>query len=204
MKTSKHFLLATAFMLLVGLGGAMAQGTMEQEGLDFRLPPEPIVPVVHVTAVEVSDGVLGFDNQTKNETIFGYSFLGQTTGSMPGSFTLSMNCTPATAVPGGASDMTGGSWTLPVYTTAFRGGEYQGSLYGTIAKGTMNWDKTLTNANIYFVLNVDGGTLTWDGMGGYATFVGTMYVDEKTQKTTLTGDLVFSLISVIVDQPAIR
>lgn len=193
MKTSKYFLFAATLVLMVGLSfSAIAQSKRSASWM----PPEPILPGVSVIAIEVTDGVGGFDNQTKLETVFGYSFLGRTTGSLPGSFTLSMNCTPATPIPGEASELTGGSWTLPVYMTALQGGGYAGSLYGTIAKGTMNWDKTGTNANIYFVLNVDGGTQTWDGVGGYATFTGTMFVDEKTQKTMLTGDLVFNIISI--------
>ena len=199
MKTSKYFLFAAAFVLLTGLFfGAMAQVSMDQTDPTFRLPPEPIVPIVKVTAIEITDGTIGSDNQTKKETAFGYSFLGQTTGSLPGSFTLSMNCTPATPMPGETSDLTGGSWTLPVYMTEIRTG-YAGSLYGTIAKGTMTWDKAGTSANVYIVLNVDGGTQAWDGVGGYATFVGTLSIDEKTQKTTLNGDLVFTIISAVVE-----
>jgi hypothetical protein len=193
MKTSKYFLFAATLVLLAGLSfSAMAQS----KGSAFRMPPEPILPGVSVNAIEVTDGVSGFDNETKLETVFGYSFLGRTKGSMPGSFTLTMNCTPATPVPGESSQLTGGSWTLPVYMTALEGGDYAGSLYGTIAKGTMNWDKTGTSANIYFVLNVNGGTQTWDGVSGYATFAGTIFVEEKTQKTMLTGELVFNIITI--------
>jgi hypothetical protein len=46
------------------------------------------------------------------------------------------------------------------------------------------------------VLDVKG-TQTWEGVGGYASFAGTLYVDEKTQKTLLDGTLVFSLISAL-------
>lgn len=196
MKTSKHFLLAVAFVLLAGLGaGTMAQGEMDSA---FRLPPEPEQPNVKVNAIEVSDGIIGTDNLTKKETAFGYSFLGRTTGSLPGSFTLSMNCAPAIQLPGETSEVSGGSWTLPVYMTEVRGG-YAGSLYGTIAQGTMDWDKTGTSANVYIVLNVDGGTQSWDGVSGFATFVGTVFIDEKTQKTTLSGDLVFTIISPVAE-----
>lgn len=209
MKTSKHILLTVVFVLLSGFGaGVMAQGKARGA---FRLPPEPIVPVTTVNAIEVTDGTMGWDG-LKQETAFGYSFLGRTTGSFPGSFTLSMNCTPPptkgdregvngfdippiSIVPPPIG-ITGGSWTLPVYMTAIRGSGYAGSLYGTIAKGEMNYDKTGTKANVYVVLNVDGGTQAWDGVKGYATFAGTLFVDEKSQKTVLTGDLVFNFISV--------
>lgn len=195
MRISKLFLFAAAFVLLVGLyAGAMAQGRMVRQD-SFRLPPEPIVPIVNLNAIEVTDGTLGMDNVTKKETAFGYSFLGRTTGSLPGSFTLSMNCTPSIPLPGETSDVTGGSWTLPVYMPGTKlGSSYAGSLYGTIAKGTMTWDKTGTGATVYIVLNVDGGTQSWDSVGGYATFAGTLFIDEKTQKTTLNGALVFTII----------
>lgn len=196
MKTSKYFLLAAAFVLLAGLSlGAMAQGRMDSTRSIVRLPPEPpIENSVSVNAIEVADGTIGTDSQTGSETVFGYSFLGRTTGDFPGSFSLSMNCTPALPVPGETNDLTGGSWTLPVYMPTMTGSEYAGSLYGTLSKGTMNWDKTATSATVYFVLNVDGGTQTWDGVTGYATFAGTISVDEKTQKTTLNGKLIFDIM----------
>ena len=197
MKTRKYFLLVVAFVLLVSLvATAMAQGKMDPKGSAIRLPPEPIQPIVSVSAIEITDGTVGMDIKG-TETAFGYSFLGQTTGSLPGSFTLSMNCAPAKPVPGVTSELTGGSWTLPVYMTGIKGGtSYAGSLYGTIAKGTMTWDKTGTNATVYIVLDVKG-TQSWEGVGGYASFAGTLYVDEKTQKTLLDGTLVFSLISAL-------
>jgi hypothetical protein len=195
MKTSKYFLLVAAFVLLVSLvATAMAQGKMDPKGSATRLPPEPIQPIVSVSAIEITDGTVGMDIKG-TETAFGYSFLGQTTGYLPGSFTLSMNCAPAIPVPGNTSELTGGSWTLPVYMTSVRG-TYAGSLYGTIAKGTMSWDKTGRNATVYIVLNVSG-TKSWEGVGGYASFAGTLYVDEKTQKTMLDGTLVFTLINAV-------
>jgi hypothetical protein len=198
MRTNKLFLflLAVTLVLMTGLSlGAMAQGKVQPAGsIGWLPPPEPIVPTVTVNAIEVSDGIIGFDNQTKSETVFGYSFLGQTTGSMHGSLSLSMNCTPAIPIPGGESQLTGGSWTLPVYLTAQQGGGYAGSLYGTIANGTMTWDRTGTNANVYFVLNVDAGTQQWNGVRGYATFAGTISFGEKTRQTTLSGNLVFNIM----------
>lgn len=189
MKTSKHILLTLVFVLLSGLGtGVIAQ----RKAGAAVLPPEPVGTEVQVNAIEVTDGHAGFDSE-KLETQFGYSFLGRTTGSFPGSFTLSMDCSPTIPVPEDTSEIKGGSWTLPVYMTEVKGG-YAGSLYGTIAKGKMTWDKTGTSANVYIVLNVDGGTQAWDGYRGYATFVGTLVAGDKGQKTTLTGDMVFNTI----------
>lgn len=200
MKTGKLFLLAAAFVLLAGLSAAaLAQGKMESAAF---LPPEPVVAVSKVNAIKVTDGTLGYDGETKEETAFGFSFLGRTTGAFPGSFTLSMNCTPPPRPPvdkggiAGATGITGGLWTLPVYVTGIRSTGYAGSLFGTVAKGTMYWDKTGTIAEVYIALNVDGGTQSWEGVRGYATFSGTLFVDEKTQKTMLSGDLVFNAISV--------
>jgi hypothetical protein len=198
MKTSKYFLLVAALVLLVGLvGTSMAQGKMDAKGSAYRLPPEPIQPIVSVTSIEITDGMVGVDSRTGKETAFGYSFLGQATGSLPGSFTLSMNCAPAVPIPGSASEISGGSWTLPVYMTSIKGAtSYAGSLYGTIAKGEMSWDKTGRNATVYIVLDVKG-TQTWEGVGGYASFAGTLYVDEKTEETRLDGNLVFTIINPI-------
>jgi len=194
MKTSKHILLTLVFVLLSGLGaGVMAQNRVSEA---FRLPPEPIPPVTKVSAIEVADGVVGYHGETREETVFGYSFLGRTTGDFPGSFSLSMNCAPAIAMGEGKGEMTGGSWTLPVYPTALRGSAYLGALYGTVAKGTITWDGKGTSATIYLVLNVDGGTQTYEGVSGYATFAGTLLVDEKTDTTTLTGDMVFNIMTI--------
>jgi hypothetical protein len=198
MKTSKYFLLVAALVLLGLVGTAMAQEKTAAKGTSFRLPPEPIQSVVSVSTIEITDGMLGVDS-TGKETAFGYSFLGQATGSLPGSFTLSMNCAPAKPIPGDVSELSGGSWTLPVYMTSIKGGtSYAGSLYGTIAKGTMSWDKTGTNATVYMALDVKG-TQTWEGVSGYASFVGNLYVDEKTQETMLDGTLVFSTINQVLE-----
>jgi hypothetical protein len=81
--------------------------------------------------------------------------------------------------------------------TSIKGGTaYAGSLYGTIAKGEMSWDKTGRNATVYIVLDVHG-TQSWEGVGGYASFAGNLYVDEKSQETMLDGTLVFTLISAL-------
>jgi hypothetical protein len=208
MKTRKNFLLAAAFVLLVGSGGIMAQSTRDSA---FRIPPELVPPVTTIDAIEVTDGTVGYDAQGKQEIQFGYSFLGRTTGAFPGSFTMFMNCTTrhqllgdpgevtGDALGASTSELTGGAWTLPVYVAALKGGGYAGSLYGTIAKGTMNYDKLGTSANVYIVLNVDGGTQSWEGITGFATFTGTLFVDEKTQKTMLSGDLVFNTIGAMAE-----
>jgi hypothetical protein len=192
MKIRTHFLQAAALVLVIGLG----YNVTAQKTAAF-LPPEPINPVVNVNAIEISDGTIGYD-ENKGTTAFGYSFLGRTTGEFPGSFTLSMNCTPAVGVAGGASLMTGGSWTLPVYIDGARlGSAYAGSLYGTIANGKMAWDKTGKSAEVYFILNVDGGTQNWEGTNGYASFAGNLFLDEKAERMVLQGSLIFNTLAAV-------
>jgi hypothetical protein len=74
------------------------------------------------------------------------------------------------------------------------GDGYAGSLYGSIANGKMSWDKLGTSAQVYILLNVEGGTVSWDGVKGYATFVGTLSIDEKGT-TTLNGELQVATVS---------
>lgn len=201
MNTSKHFLLAATFVMLTGLyAGAVAQSKTSA----FQLPPEPYSDVIKVNAIRISEGTTGYDGQTHQESKFGYSFLGRTSGSLPGSFTLFMNYAPAIPLPrdsgaiptpGDSSTLTGGAWALPVYGafTKLGGDGYAGSVYGSVAGGKMSWDKAGTSAEVYIILNVDGGTKSWDRVKGLATFVGTLSTDEKGA-TILNGDLSLEII----------
>jgi hypothetical protein len=191
MKTGKLFLLTAALVMAAGLvGSAMAQGRIAPAGaIEIR----PIPATTKLNAIEITDGTIGYDSNAKQEMTYGYSFLGRTSGEFPGSFSLFMNCTPAIPMLGDASEVTGGSWALPVYMTGAKGGlVYVGSLYGTISNGSMNWDK-LGNADVNLVLNVDGGTQNWAGATGSVTFVGTLLHSQSSDVTTLTGELVFSV-----------
>lgn len=202
MNTSKRFLLALTFVMLTGLyAGAMAQSRTSA----FLLPPEPYSDVIKVNAIRISEGTTGYDGQTKQESKFGYSFLGKTSGSLPGSFTLFMNYvtdipvprdSSAIPIPGDSSALTGGAWALPVYvaSTKLGGDGYAGSIYGSIASGKMSWDKAGTSAAVYIILNVDGGTKSWEGVKGSATFVGTLSIDDKGT-TILNGGLSIEMIS---------
>lgn len=191
MNTKRWSMITAAFILVVGLGtGAAAQRKSSQISIS---PPQPIEQTVtlNLNAVEVSDGMVALDPKF-GETVFGYGFLGRTTGELPGSFMFSMNCAPAVFTPGGANDITGGSWTLPVYMLAIRGG-YAGSLYGTVVNGTMNWSKDGL-ADVFMTFNVDGGTQVWKGVTGYGTFAGTVTNEKGT--TTMSGVLTITYTSV--------
>ncbi len=186
MKTSKLILSAAAFVLLAGLSITNAQRPSKEQS--FR--PLPIEST-HFEGVKSADGMPGFD-MDKEEAAFGYTFLGQTSGAYPGSLTLSLNLTPRELKPGVENTIKSGSWTLPVYYKNESTSEYVGSLYGTITKGTINWDDP-TSAQIFLELDVAGGTEKFEGRTGSATFVGRVFVDEKTSKTTLSGDLMITL-----------
>jgi hypothetical protein len=189
MNSSKRILIATALVLLAGLG----TGTTAQSKADLRVSNIVPIPVettvtLKVNAIEINDGVVGVDPRF-GETVFGYNLLGLTSGELPGSFMLSMNCAPAIFTPGGSNQIAGGAWSLPVYMRPLKGLNiaYMGSLYGTIVNGKMDWDK-LGNADIYMTFSVDGGTQTWDRAKGTGTFQGTLTADEKGT-STLRGEL---------------
>lgn len=193
---TKRYMIIAALILVAGLA-AIAPA---QSKADLEInPPQPIDNSItlQLNAVEVSDGVVGLDPRyQKSETIFGYAFLGRTTGELPGSFMFSMNCFPAAFTPGELNEITGGVWTLPVYARPFKGlnNVYMGSLYGNLVGGNMQWDKE-GNAGVFFTFNVDGGTQTWDGAQGYGTFKGLLTRNEKGT-STLSGELNITYLSV--------
>ena len=194
MKT-KRFMFIAALILVAGLfAGAAAQRTTTlQAGIS---PPQPVDTTVtmQLNSVEVTDGTIALDPK-RGESIFGYGFLGRTSGDLPGSFMFSMNCFPSFFAPGGTNEITGGMWTLPVYMRPYKvlNTTYMGSLFGTVVSGSMDWDKTGT-ALFFFAFNVDGGTQNWAGVKGYGTFKGTLIQNEKTG-TTLSGWLTITYAS---------
>lgn len=202
---TKRLLMTAAFILVVGLG-ASATAQRKTSLQDFIIPPQPIETSVtmELNSVEVTDGSVALDPK-RGDTMFGYGFLGRTSGDLPGSFMFSMNCFPSFFAPGESNEITGGMWTLPVYMRPFKGlnTTYMGSLFGTLVKGSMDWDKTVDcstsglctgSALVYFELNVTGGTQNWAGATGYGTFKGTLTQNEKTG-TTLNGWLTISYVS---------
>ena len=192
---TKRLFITAAFILVVGLGTSVTaqRKTSLQAGIT---PPQPVDTTVtlELNSVEVTDGTIAFDPK-RGDSMFGYGFLGRTSGDLPGSFMFSMNCFPSFFAPGGTNEITGGMWTLPVYMTPFKGlnTTYMGSLYGTLVNGSMDWDKTGT-AQVFFAFNVDGGTQNWAGVKGYGTFKGTLSENEKTG-TTMSGWLTITYAS---------
>jgi hypothetical protein len=199
MNTSKRLMITAAFILIACLAASAGAQRKTSLPVDNISPPQPIDQNVtmKLNAIEISDGIVGLDPKfggaagfsRAGETIFGYAFLGRTSGTLPGSFMLSMNCTPAVFTPGGANEITGGMWTLPVYALPFKGLDtvYMGSLYGEPVSGNMGWDKE-GNAEVFVNLTIEGGTQNWAGVKGYGTFEGTVTTSGKGG-TTLTGVL---------------
>ncbi len=186
---TKHFMIIAALILVAGLGAnAAAQRKTNLEGSVNGPISVDTTVTLKLHAVEVTDGLIGVD-PNKGETMFGYGFLGRTSGDLPGSFTFSMNCFPAVFVPGEANEITGGMWTFPVYMRPSKDEDtvYMGSFYGSLVDGKMRWDK-VGNAEVHLVFNVDGSTQTWDSVTGYGFFEGTMTQDEKGS-SRLDGEL---------------
>ncbi len=197
MKTSKYFWLAVVCLLLAGLAGnAQAQKatTLYPTGVEGQAGPSGMVTV---NALQINEGELGFHYRMQTDTTFGLSFFGQTSGDFPGTLTMSLNVTTGgvgTAVNGKSSNLiTGGTWTLPVYRTDVRGG-FVGSLYGTIEQGeivpTANPDKSEVSVS----LNIQGGTLAYQGATGTATFNGTLTLDGRGG-SELEGTLVLNPVN---------
>ena len=207
MNARKQLILAAALVLLAGLcAGATAQQLKTEP--ETRAPFSPgDTLTLKLSAIEVAEGARGFDSnvtpaalppeQLIREVLFGYSFLARTSGELPGSLSLSMNCTPATFTPGGTNEMAGGTWALPVYNNRgmldadYRGvfDSYVGALYGNITSGKINWDKTGTVGVFDMSFEVTGGTKDFAGLNGKGTIQGTVFEGEKG--TTLEGVMTF-------------
>lgn len=188
MKTK--LLIAVIFLVANLVTGATAQSSDDSQ----IKPPAPTVQTVDLKlrGIEFSDGVVGFDKLYGRETMFGYAFVGQTYGELPGVLTLSMNCVPATFTPGMSNEMTGGTWALPIYSppTVSKSPVYLGSFYGHIIGGKLAWEKT--TAQIYLTFVIDGGTLKFTGAAGEGSFDGTLAEPVKGEgEATIEG--LFSL-----------
>lgn len=115
---------------------------------------------------------------------YGWMCYAKTTGAFPGSFTVSMDYL-GTKAPGTSSSISGGSWTLPVYTTSKFSKlgpipleSYQGVLFGTVEGGAITWGKD-GNATMELKLIVQGGTQAFAGYSGGAVLYGTLAYSEK-------------------------
>jgi hypothetical protein len=199
MKPIKHLILALSIALSAGLctsAGAQVRKDTQQSAV-VALDANTIS--LKLRSIEIAGGTTGFDYGASSaevvlpplqprQILFGYSFLGRTVGDLPGSFALSMNCTPATFEPGGSNELVGGTWSLPVYVTGrLFGTTYVGALYGHVTGGKMVWDKTGATSTVDMNFTVDGGTQKLINSTGEGSFQGVLTESEKG--ATLDGVL---------------
>ena len=179
MNTAKRLAFAVALTLLTGLFWST-----QAQSLSTKLQ-----------TIEVSPGIEGTDKGM----MYGATYLGKTTGVLPGSFFLSMNYDMTSVLTARLSlaqqvpsiqNITGGTWSLPVY----RGSLYLGAIYGHIQEGTMQGTPGgLRPSTVNMILVVDGGTQTYDGTSGSGTFSGTLNHVTKDGIPTMSGTLSFDL-----------
>lgn len=169
-----------------------AQNQKISSGYGIVPPSADVTITQQITAVEVTDGVLGWDEKGW-DTMFGYGFSGQATGDVSGVFGLSMNCFPSYQKPGMETAITGGMWTLPIYAYPPKGFNqvYVGSIFGKIVGGNMNnW--TEAGTGVYIELEITGGTLAWDRVTGKGYFKGNLTDTKRGEQ--LNGELTLTYL----------
>jgi hypothetical protein len=164
MKRTTYIAFAIALTFLAGLiGSAQAQ-----------------TKITTLQGIEVSSGL----ESGERGVTYGVSFLGKTTGVLPGSFFMSLNHTSFLSPDSPINTINGGTWSLAVYQY----NRYLGAIYGRVAEGSMNWKAPDTVAAVNITLIVDGGTRIFTGMSGKGTFSGTlnrMMADKPAMNGTL-------------------
>lgn len=179
MNTTKRLVFAVALTLLAGL---------------FWSAQAQVMPPSKAISVQGIETTIGTAENDKGD-MYGCTWLGKTSGYMPGSFFMSMNYTRSSGAfigisppqPISLSDtITGGTWSLPVYVY----NRYVGALYGHVDSGTMEWKDTGGVAAVDMMLVIDGGTKAFTGVSGKGTFSGTLNRITK-DKPTISGQLLF-------------
>ncbi len=135
--------------------------------------------VVSFNGIEIATG-----HEEPGEA-YGWMCYARTTGTFPGNLTLTMDYQGIKA-PSTSSDVTGGSWTLPVYTSSKFSAirpilmdPYQGVLFGSIDGGSVAWSKDGLVATIELKLTIRGGTQAMTDLHGDAILYGTVTYGEK-------------------------
>jgi hypothetical protein len=153
-----------AFLLTLALSGAV----QAQKGA-----------VVSFNGIEIATG-----HEEPGEA-YGWMCYARTTGTFPGNLTMTMDYL-GTKGPGMSSDVTGGSWTLPVYATSKFSAlrpilidPYQGVLFGSVDGGSVTWNKDGSEATLELKLTVRGGTQAMKDLKGEAILYGTVTYYEK-------------------------
>jgi hypothetical protein len=113
-----------------------------------------------VRGLEVSAGTIIGD------TRFGATFVGKTTGDLPGVLVASINYTPSSPGPGVTNTIVGGKWVLR--------GPWD-TVYGSFPGGKVRWNANGTLAAVEAKMRVRGGSV--DGvpvLKGRGTFSGVL------------------------------
>lgn len=132
--------------------------------------------VVSFQGIEISSG------HDETGEAYGWMCYARTTAPFPGNFTLTMDYM-GMKQPGTVSDVTGGSWTLPVYASSKYSlrpwplDAYQGVMFGSVEGGAITWDKL--GSTMELKLSITGGTQGFSGYRGSAILYGTLTYDEK-------------------------
>lgn len=149
--------------------------------------------VVTFEGIEVSSA-----NKNPSDA-YGWMSYAKTTGNFQGNFTLSTDYL-GIKTPGTSTDVTGGTWTLPVYGTSkvsvsikqpIPYDPYQGVLFGSVDAGSVTWDKTGATATVELEMSIRGGTLVMANYAGTAILYGTITYDEKGGSGTFEGTIYF-------------
>lgn len=154
------------------LPGALIAGVAVAEAL----PPARLF-TAQVQGVETSTGTVAGNAR------YGATFAGSVHGDPGGILAASANYTPAFPGPGITNTIIGGSWSLSIY----RDGRFQGTLFGPLAAGQVRWNPDVTEATMTARLEVSGGTGSYLGARGAATFSGNLV--HLTYPPTVAGSI---------------
>jgi hypothetical protein len=178
MPTNKRVALIVAFAVTVVLCGLTAQAQSKY--------------VNNFNGFEISQGHTELSGEA-----YGWVCYGKTSGYLPGNLTLMLNYQPQNDA-GFDKTITGGNWTLPVYTTTIRGTTtYVGVLYGTVTSGTFTWNDMGYTGTMNVKLQITGGTQTMVGWQGTADFDATVNLGPTPifngSPPPMNGTLTFNL-----------
>ena len=172
MKIMKHIALVFALTTLVVFcgGAASAQTGARTPSTDITVAAPEGGAISTFNGFEITTG-----HQEDAET-YGWVCYGKTAGALPGNFTLTANYEPLLneVTAGVTQSITGGTWTLPVYTQTITGTTYMGVLYGTVTGGTLQWDDKGYSGTMNVQLQITGGTQTMADWQGTAVFNATI------------------------------
>ena len=131
-----------------------------------------------MTGIEISPGFVS------GATRVGATFVGTSSGELPGAWAVTVNSSPAALGPNVTNTIVGGSWYLAV----FHDGECDGVLWGDLSSGTVQWNAAGDAAALDATLTITGGIGNFSSLqGGGGTFSGQL--SHRTFPPTIDGTL---------------